>query len=73
MLSVQIQTVRLFVRTERPSYVRTFIPRKTCPFQVLIQPLFRVFHKTCLIGVLETDDKLSAGCLCQQVVEESGA
>ncbi len=60
--------VALAVGTVRAAHVRAFIPVEAQPTQALLEFFLGAGHVTFLIGVLNAEDKLSAGLSGKQIV-----
>jgi hypothetical protein len=59
----------LTVRTKRPANIRTFVKWDTQPAQAVHDLLFGAFHKSLLVGIFETQNKLTACLAGKQIIE----
>ena len=63
-------SLRLNIRTYRTSDVRTLVPVKSDVLQSLINDLGRALNITLLIGILDSENKITAVFLCNKISEQ---
>jgi hypothetical protein len=61
-------TIALAVRAVRATHVWAFVPMEAQPTQALFEFFFGAGHETFLIGILNPEDKLTAGLTGKQIV-----
>ena len=73
MILINLLTLRLLVRSVRPSDVGAFIPLQSEPVQAVDQFFLRIGIIAFAVGVLDAQDELAAGLARQEEIIESGA
>ena len=58
---------RLYIRTYASILIRSFVMDQTCFLQGAVNDLYRSFHITLLIGILNSENEISSFMLCNQI------
>jgi hypothetical protein len=69
---VEVMTLALGVRSERPAYVRTFVPIDAQPAQVFIHGVDEFRPGTLLVKIFVAKNELSSGGECAPVSDPEG-
>ena len=73
VLLVDMPTLALPIRAMRATDIRAFAPLNTQPTQRIEDLLFGFASRTHLIGVFDTQDKLTTGVAGVEPIEQGGA
>ena len=70
ILLIHRQSLRLYIRSEIPSDIRSFIMMQTDFLHGIVYDFDSAFHVTFLIGILDTQNKISVLMLGNQIFEQ---
>ncbi len=70
---VQVQPLRLAIRSARPTHVGAFVPLESKPAQILEDAVLRRLGGSLGVGVLDAQDERPVVTACEQPVEERRA